>query len=133
MKNRLLLLAAISFLLSCCEKDKGPYVNAPVLPEDTASVVSFKAGIQPIFDTYCIRCHVQTHPLLDMRASFSYDQLLYEGAHAPYVDTLNPENSILLKRLRGVSLDHMPPEPPDPPDTKIELIKKWMSQGAQNN
>jgi hypothetical protein len=127
----LLASAAVCLSLYGCEKDKGPLVDAP--PDDTTVEISYKTSIQPIFDTYCIRCHVGSHPLLDLRAEFSYDQLLYEGVSAPYVDTVDAENSILMQRLRGVTLEHMPPEPPNPPDIKIESIKKWIEQGAKNN
>jgi hypothetical protein len=133
IKLRLIIccvFACISFY--SCEKDRGPLLLPP--PEDTTSYVSFKTNIQPIFDVYCVRCHNESHPFLDLRPEVSYNELLYDGAHASYVNSPDSvEGTILMLRLRGVTQERMPPEWPYPPDMKIDLVRRWIEQGAENN
>ncbi|MCX6290617.1 MAG: hypothetical protein NT126_02495 [Bacteroidetes bacterium] len=127
-------LAGIIFLQGC-EKDKGPVVlKPPPAPGDT--LIHFENDIQPVFDAHCIVCHSQNHIYLDLREGYAWYDLMYHnphGLHAPYVDTISPENSILIQHLRGVELGIMPPNALPLPATTIDTIAKWMLQGARNN
>lgn len=128
-----LLLVSV-FLVFSCEKDKGPVIIKPVVPVDPVDTfIHYELCVQPIFDEFCIRCHSHNHPFLDLREGISYSELWTDGASAPYVDTLNPGNSILMQHLEGVVLERMPPEPPYPLSTQIDTIRQWMWQGARNN
>jgi hypothetical protein len=126
-----LWIAGLLFLLiNGCAKDEGPFIVKPVkLPGDT--LLSLSTDIQPIFDSHCIRCHNQSHPFLDLRDGYSYNQLLYTGHLAPYIDTVNPENSILVGRLRGVEYPIMPPDGDHLLPATIDSIVLWMSEGAR--
>ena len=94
-------------------------------------MISFTRDIQPLFDAMCIRCHNEWHPFLDLRSCCSYEQLLTSGHLAPYVDSLDPENSILIGRLRGVEFPLMPPDGGRVSEGMIDTIKVWMLQGAR--
>ncbi len=121
----------ISFTIISCEKDKGPVVLKPNTPGDT--VINFADDIQPFFDTYCVECHNQSHPFLDLRNFYSYNDLLFTGANAPYVDSLNPTQSYIIRRLQGNGYPKMPPNPPMPSDGMIDTVIIWIRQGAHNN
>lgn len=131
------VITIISFwlLVTACEKDKGPLIiKPPPVPGDT--MISFKNVIQPIFDSHCITCHNISHIFLDLRADYSWYDLHTQnahGVHAPYIDTINPENSILIQRLRGVELDIMPPNAAPLPASTVDTVAKWMLQGAKDN
>lgn len=118
-------------LMLACTKDKGPFNTAEEVllsPEDT---VSYAVHVQPIFDVSCTNCHNATHAKLDLLPAVSYNQLLYTGFSAPYVDTSNAPQSKLYKHLTGV-LSIMPPQGAIA-TSQQELILKWIEQGALDN
>ncbi len=131
--SKLLLLIMGYFLcLSSCMKDEGPLIiKPPPVPGDT--LISYSDVIQPFFDLHCVRCHNQSHPFLDLREGISYDQLLFTGHLAPYVDTVMIENSILIGRLVGVEFPIMPPDGDHISQSDIDTVSLWMLQGARNN
>ncbi len=88
---------------------------------DPDKVYSFKDDILPIF-TQCAGCH----PALskpDLGQANAYQSLTEEG----YVNTDNPEESKIIKKLGGghAGLNSSSPE-------YINILG-WITQGAQNN
>ena len=127
-----LFIGSILLWMNSCTKDEGPLIIKP--PKDPGdTLISFSEEIQPIFDLHCVRCHNYSHPFLDLRSGFAYEQLISIGHLAPYVDTVNPENSILIGRLRGVEYPIMPPDGDHLTPETIDLIALWMIEGARNN
>jgi hypothetical protein len=129
-----LMLILLGSLLASCEKDKGPVIIKPVMPVD--SMIRFERDIQPIFNEHCIVCHNTSHPYLDLREGLSWNDLWFpnpHGIHAPYVDTITPENSVLIGRLRGLEYSIMPPNSAPLRPSLIDTIAKWMRQGARND
>ncbi|MBW8049120.1 MAG: hypothetical protein FVQ77_02030 [Cytophagales bacterium] len=134
MKNLIkymISMAIISVLIygTSCTKDVGPIIIEP--SGNNGPPVSFANDIQPIFNQDCTGCHDDTHPKLDLREGFAYGQLLIGGASAPYVDTLNAEQSLLYQRVTS-------PSNPMPPSGALQnfqaqKILKWIEQGAKNN
>ena len=132
--NFLFVFLLIFTIFISCEKDKGPIIIRPDIPFQSADTfISFIDDIQPILNEFCIECHNQSHPFLDLRDLYSYNELLITGYSAPYVDTINPSNSLLVGRLYGVQYAIMPPNPPVLSQGKIDTIVVWMRQGARNN
>lgn len=136
-QGQLALLSLFTFLLLSivsCEKDHGPVVvRPPAVIDTTHALVSYRGYIQPIFNDYCIACHTSSHPFLDLRGIVSYDELLYTGASAPYVDSINPDNSLLIQRLIGDEWPIMPPDPPYLTAAQIDSVRLWMLQGYKDN
>lgn len=129
LKHLTFFLAAA--LMLACTKDKGPFNTAEEVllsPEDT---VSYAVHVQPIFDVSCTNCHNATHAKLDLLPAVSYNQLLFNGFSAPYVDTSNAPQSKLYKHLTGV-LSIMPPQGAIQ-QSEQDLILKWIEQGALDN
>lgn len=116
-------LVIIACVLVACEKS---YVKAP----DIVSDVSFNDDILPVMVLHCKSCHEvdKVFPGLILNAAMSYDQLLSDGVNAPYVNTNDPESSILYRRMNK-----------DMPqfgllsNDKIALFLKWIQEGALNN
>ena len=130
MRRFLVVCFLITVMFGSCTKDQGPLIIQPApIPGDT--MISFTRDIQPLFDAMCIRCHNEWHPFLDLRSCCSYEQLLTSGHLAPYVDSLDPENSILIGRLRGVEFPLMPPDGGRVSEGMIDTIKVWILQGAR--
>ncbi len=112
-----LLFAAVLtgiLLFGSCEKVVYPI---PELPD----TVSYSLDIQPIFDNKCVSCHSGSRDP-DLRPENSYASLINGG----YVDTDNPEDSELIKKLYG-SHDARATE------TEKQLILLWIEEGAKNN
>lgn len=131
MKKAFFLLTVFTLSIYSCEKDSGPYiVNPPTVA--TPVLVSYINEIQPIFNDYCITCHDEFHPSLNLKTCCSWDQLLNSGASAPYVDTITPINSLLHQRITGTVAPQMPFGTPLS-TSDIDLILKWIEEGARNN
>ncbi len=112
-----LLFAAVLtgiLLFGSCEKVVYPI---PELPD----TVSYSLDIQPIWDNKCVSCHSGSRDP-DLRPDNSYASLIDGG----YVDTDNPEDSELIKKLYG-SHDARATE------TEKQVILLWIGEGAKNN
>ncbi len=107
--------------------------GAQVIDPNTIETVSFKQHIKPIFDKRCLSCH-------GARAKGGYKLDTYENAmstgdNAPVIKPGDAANSILAQMLHGIKTPaggQMPPSRPLP-QQQIQLIEKWINQGAQNN
>lgn len=122
-----LIITAITMIHSC-RKDTGPIT----IPLPVTQQVSFRNDIQPIFNSSCISCHNATHPSLQLDSCCSYYELLFVGTNAPYVDTMNPAESRLIKRMTGETGPTMPLTGALPQD-QIDLVLRWIEEGARNN
>jgi hypothetical protein len=116
----------IFFLVGC--SDFGTNPKEEVVLDD----VSFAKDIQPTLNASCINCH-GNKGRLSVR---TYDNLMKGTSNnGPVVIPNNGVGSFIVKKLKGkASGDRMPPEPANPlDDLKIEIIIKWIDQGAKNN
>jgi mono/diheme cytochrome c family protein len=94
---------------------------------------SFAKDVKPIFDKKCANCHGKR-----VKGGYSvatYDQTMTSGDHAPAIIAGDAANSILVKMLRGIKTEAGGQMPPGRPLKKeqIELIERWVNQGALNN
>jgi hypothetical protein len=126
-------LLALTAALSGCGGDEA---------EDTGAPVSYEE-VQGVFDKYaCASCHPGVNPSLDLTEGSSYDGLV--GIRALEDPTLyrvvagDPERSFLYLKLGGAAPvadipaigTRMPPRaPPIDPDD-LDLIRRWILQGA---
>jgi len=120
-------LKLLIFFLAGCS-DFGTNPKEEVVLDD----VSFAEDIQPMLNASCINCH-GNNGWLSVR---TYDNLMKGTSNnGPVVIPNNGIGSFIVKKLKGnASGDRMPPEPANPwDDSKIEIIIKWIDQGAKNN
>lgn len=125
--STVILVLATSFYTSCT-KDTGPIYIAPAV----TTPVSFRNDIQPIFNSSCISCHNATHIYLQLDSCCSYYELFFTGSNAPYIDTLNPAQSLIIKRMTG-EIGPTMPLTGSLPQSQIDLITRWIEEGARNN
>lgn len=124
------LLAAIALvLLSACSEDD------PVEPP--SGPVSFSADIQPIFDSRCALsgCHVGPTPQASCNLSEgeSYANLVNVKATLFPGQRVLPGNasaSVLYLLVEGGS---MPATGDDLSDAQVDLIRRWILEGAHDN
>ena len=111
--------------------------NSALMPPLTATPlgrpVSFSQDIQPILSSRCVYCHgpnsINGSPpnglLLD-----SYENVILGSLFFPVVQPGLPENSTIMLLLRSGGMPAQ--SQPLPPD-QIELIAKWIEEGALDN
>ena len=123
MRPFVYLLIIVVCVFTSCEKSY-------VAPPEPLPPVSFNEDILPILVSNCVSCHQigKVSPELILSAEMAYNQLLYDGVNAPYVNTDDPKASSLYFRL---NLD-MPQFGLLSTD-KIAIILKWIQDGAKND
>ena|SRR5665811_113426 len=118
-----LSIIAVCILFISCEKS---YVEPPeALPD-----VSFNDDVLPILVSHCESCHQigKVFPGLILSSEKAYNQLLFDGVNAPYVNTNDPEASKIYYRLNKDM-----PQFGLLPNSQIAIILKWIQEGAENN
>ena len=115
-RNMLTLLAAVAVIFSIQSCD----LHEITYPEDEVGYVSYSASIQPIFNSDCTGCHSGSQsPNLSEGASYAS---LTNG----YIDTDNPEASLLYVTLRGSHSSYTTSK-------NRNLILDWIKEGAPND
>ena len=100
------------------------------LPGEEKVSVEFVRDIHPIFEQHCVVCHGP----VKQEASLRLDR--GSGAHAggdsgAVLDLLQPEQSLLLRRIRAADgLDRMPPDGPGLSAAELAKISAWIAGGA---
>lgn len=124
MKKLLLIL----FLLLAGCSDFGTNPKDIEITED----VSYKDDIQPMFNSSCFVCHGGNGGLI-LR---TYEDLMKGTSNnGPVIIPNDGAGSLIVKKLMGTAPGaRMPREPATKwSDSKIDLVKKWIDQGALNN
>ena len=110
----------------------------------TSSETSFVAEVLPIFQP-CAVCHQGSSTvgmLLSLEADKAYDQLVNVPARQSCAPELrvtpgDPDASVLFLKISGTTCgERMPPASPtyfDGQPEKLEAIRSWIEQGAQDN
>ena len=107
--------------------------------------VSFKDDIQPLLNSQCVFCHVTgaENGGLNLGRRESHASLMAASTEAPMprVTPSYPARSYLLHKLKGTHLEvggsgsAMPMyDPPKPfPKEHLDLVERWIREGAQKN
>jgi mono/diheme cytochrome c family protein len=92
---------------------------------------SFTNDVLPIFKASCVSCHKQTKRKgrLDLT---SYETLMQGGKTPVTVQPGKPAESELFKSISGPSPD-MPEEGDPLKPAQVELIRRWIAEGAKKN
>lgn len=128
------IVPAVALLLSGCSD-----VGDPVAPSGGDDPVSYAADIQPLFDAGCVGCHGQGgQGGLDLRPGVSRGNLVgvvsaVYGARR--VDPGNPDGSVLYDKLAdgGAYGQPMPPSGSGFTADELELVRRWIADGAQDD
>lgn len=119
----------IGITVFSCTYTKGDLQVDCIMP----NTVSFHQDILPIFNSQCniSGCHTSgVHAgNLNLEAAVAYSQLMQPGKG--YIDTLNPEYSVLYNKL--ITTTNPMPLSGKLDNCKINLVLKWIQQKAKNN
>ena len=94
--------------------------------------VSFDRQIRPILAKQCLGCHQPSSRQADLSLA-SYDELIKGGRKGSPIVPGNPDQSLLISRLTGQTTPQMPFGGRPLPDDQIELIRRWIREGAKND
>lgn len=120
---KLLIIISVSLSFTSCYYDAFPEELDII---DPGTDISYQDDIVPLW-VQCIGCHKAGGDAPNMQDN-SYNNLL-NG----YVVPGNANTSILYKSLLGIDGIQLMPPGSQWPDSKINLVKEWINQGAQNN
>jgi hypothetical protein len=87
------------------------------------------ADVEKIFHRECVVCHSGSSPPLGVRLD-SYDHVIAGGQTGPVIIPGKPNKSELVERIKGTEQPRMPFGKPPLSESEIELIVRWVKQGA---
>jgi hypothetical protein len=123
-------LVVIPFILGFPDRDDQKDANRAA-----ADTVRYSEVVAPVIQRYCLPCHSEDEENPSGLSLDTYDNLMKGGRHGSAVIAGNPGASPLLGKLSSNPPfgDPMPLRSRKriPPDT-VELIRKWILQGARN-
>lgn len=102
------------------------------VPEGGNGPVSFAAEVLPIFQANCVGCHGGASPTAGLNLTGYAELMNSTSEHSPVVVAGDPDGSYLVKKLEGTEEPQMPPPGPLL-TTQIEVIRRWIEEGAEDN
>ena len=105
----------------------------------TQSTVSFQDDIAPILDSKCLRCHTEPDGMGYVRSGLnveSYDSLMQGTMFGAVIIPGDSKRSVINKLIEGRAGEVMRMPHGDAKKltaVEVELMKRWVDQGALNN
>jgi cytochrome c len=135
-RSFLLLLIGAGLLLATPLQGQQKARKRSKAPAKTAPLVSYKKDVFPVFKTYCLPCHTEDQLNPSELYLDTYEGLMRGGKHGVPVFPAHADSSIMIMKL-GTKPPFGDPMPfkrktPVPQDT-VDILKKWIGQGAKNN
>lgn len=98
-------------------------------PSENSVAVSFAEQVLPILEAQCVECHGEESTELGLRLD-TYEGMMAGSDYGTVVEAGDPDGSLLIDMMESGDM----PEGGDAvPAEQIELIKTWISEGAENN
>ena len=98
----------------------------------SAAPVDYARDVQPILAEHCLKCHGPEKQKSGLRVDVRANLLVGGDTGEPAVVPGESAKSVLIRAITGDDSDLvMPPEGPALSDTEIDLLKRWIDQGAQ--
>ncbi len=119
-------LPAWETMIRAKKKDASPKKTAPSGKE----TVSFAREIAPILIANCNGCHYSATRVSGGLQFNLFSQIIKGGDSGPIVVPSKPDESRIIRKLKGTEGARMPMGRPPLPDSQIQLIKTWIKEGA---
>lgn len=97
--------------------------------EGAAAASATFGDVRDIFRNNCTSCHSGANPPNSLDLT-TYDNTMKGGKNGPVVVPGQPAKSILIKRVKGISMPQMPLASPPLTESKIRILEKWVESGA---
>ncbi len=121
----------ILVVLSACAAGGGS-TDPITVKKTTEGSVSFEGTVLPILKDHCMRCHGEDRDgdlyILD------YEGVIKGGKSGGFVVPGDADNSRLVTSVEKTKPPFMPPKIfPALTEDRIQAIRQWISEGAENN
>jgi hypothetical protein len=110
-----------------------PFLEAMAQEPPIASLarIEFSKVVAPIFKAHCATCHGTEKQKSELRLDTPQGILAGGNSGEPVFISGNAEKSYLIHRVSGENPDQvMPPEGPRLTNQEIEILKRWINEGA---
>ncbi|WP_010584649.1 DUF1553 domain-containing protein [Schlesneria paludicola] len=94
-----------------------------------ADRVDFVRDIQPLLSSRCVACHGSTASKSGLRLDVK-QAAITGGESGPIIVAGDSKSSAIIERISSRGSDRMPPEGPPFSSQQIELLARWIDQGA---
>lgn len=120
-----LLLGGVLLSLFSCYVDKEEILYPSSFECNSTTTTSYSEDIAPILDVNCYSCHRENvYQTLGSGINLSdYNVVASKATDGSLLGSVSHESDYTAMPLNGEKLS----------DCKIELIQKWINDGAQNN
>jgi len=99
-----------------------------VRPEGNETV-SFREHVAPVLVEHCVECHGPTQPSGQLNLD-QFAGLLRGGASGSMLEPGQPDESLIIRKLRGMQGQRMPLQRDPLPDDVIARIATWIAEGT---
>ena len=131
MQCRTFVPALGALALLVCSLPAGGQDKKKKREEPAATGISYSKQIQPVIKSRCQPCHYPADKKGGLDVS-SHAALLKGGKRPNHIVPGDPDKSLMIKEIIGKD----PPMPKNAnplPQEQIDLIMKWIKEGARNN
>jgi WD40 repeat protein/mono/diheme cytochrome c family protein len=97
-----------------------------------AADVSYAREIRPILQRQCQGCHQPNVKSFDLDLT-SYEAMMAGGKSGRPIEAGAPDRSLLLRYLTGEVRPQMPMGLPPLPNEQVDLIRRWVLEGAKDD
>ncbi|MBI1902121.1 MAG: hypothetical protein HYS13_13555 [Planctomycetia bacterium] len=107
------------------------FASALARAEEKPAAVDFAKQVRPILAEHCFRCHGPKEQKNGLRLDRRDDALRGGESKEPAIVPGNPDKSLAVIYIRGDDPEvMMPPEGERVPKEKLELLVRWIREGA---
>ncbi len=107
-------------------KMEPPKINAPTGKE----TVSFASDVAPILIANCNGCHYNATRVSGGLQFNMFSQIVKGGDNGNIIVPGKPDESLIIRKLRGMEGARMPMGRPELPEAQIQLVATWIKEGA---
>ncbi len=102
-------------------------------PAKAAVPVSYYNDVRPVIQRYCSGCHQPASKMNDLVLT-EYTGILKGGKkHGSSITKGAPDTSPLVQSVNGTMEPRMPLGGPNLPDEAVELLARWVKEGAEDD
>lgn len=112
------------------DSDPADWVSIRDYTMEEAQQVSYIRDIWPIIDEHCIDCHEDPDADGEFDMTTVENMLLGGEKAGPGVVPGQPDESAVVKYIRGILNPRMPKKDPPLPEETLHLIRMWIAAGA---
>ncbi len=111
-------------------KKEDPPAKLAVVAAAPQDAVQFARDVGPVLLAQCTECHGEQNPRNNLSMQ-TFNSLLRGGDSGAVLAPKKPEESLLVKKLRGAAGARMPKDRPPLPEETIAKIETWILLGAK--